>query len=53
MLTREVSFAMGYTEPKAGADLASLQTRAEEDGDECLISGQKMYCSAAQRSILK
>jgi alkylation response protein AidB-like acyl-CoA dehydrogenase len=47
MLTGEVSFAMGYTEPNAGTDLASLETRAEEDGDEYLINGQKMYCSAA------
>jgi alkylation response protein AidB-like acyl-CoA dehydrogenase len=53
MLFGEVSFAMGYTEPIAGADFASLQTRAEEDGNEYLIRGQKMYCSAAQRSILK
>ena len=37
MLTGEVSFAMGYTEPIAGADLTSLQTRAEEDSNEYLI----------------
>ncbi len=47
MLTGEVSFAMGYTEPSGGTDLASLQTRAKEDGDEFVINGQKMYCSAA------
>ena len=47
MLTGEVTFAMGYTEPSGGTDLASLQTRAQEDGDEYVINGQKMYCSAA------
>lgn len=47
MLTGEVSFAMGYTEPSGGTDLASLQTRAQEDGDDYVINGQKMYCSAA------
>lgn len=47
MLTGEVSMAMGYTEPTGGTDLASLQTRAQADGDEYVINGQKMYCSAA------
>ena len=47
MLTGDVTFAMGYTEPSGGTDLASLQTRAQEDGDEYVINGQKMYCSAA------
>ena len=47
MLTGEITFAMGYTEPTGGTDLASLQTRAQADGDDFLINGQKMYCSAA------
>src|SRR5688572_24824389 len=47
MLTGEVSFAMGYTEPTGGTDLASLKTRAEEDGDFYVINGQKMFTSAA------
>jgi 3-oxocholest-4-en-26-oyl-CoA dehydrogenase alpha subunit len=47
MLTGEVTFAMGYTEPSGGTDLASLQTRAQEDGDDYVINGTKMYCSSA------
>jgi alkylation response protein AidB-like acyl-CoA dehydrogenase len=43
----EVIFALGYTEPSGGTDLASLKTRAEADGDEYVINGQKMFTSAA------
>ncbi|MGP0032092.1 MAG: acyl-CoA dehydrogenase family protein [Acidimicrobiales bacterium] len=48
ILRGEVHFAIGYTEPSAGTDLASLQTRAVRDGDEYVIDGQKIYTSAIQ-----
>lgn len=48
ILRGEVHFAIGYTEPNAGTDLASLQTRAVRDGDEYVITGEKLYTSAIQ-----
>ena len=48
ILRGEVHFSIGYTEPSAGTDLASLQTRAVRDGDEYVINGQKIYTSAIQ-----
>ena len=47
VLRGEMNFAIGYTEPNAGTDLASLQTRATRDGDEWVINGQKIYTSSA------
>lgn len=41
--TGEVEFALGYSEPQAGSDLASLEIRAEDKGDHFLINGQKMF----------
>ena len=43
LLTGEIIFALGFTEPQAGADLAGLQCRAVRDGDEFVINGQRMY----------
>ena len=48
ILRGEVHFSIGYTEPSAGTDLASLRTRAVHDGDEYVINGQKIYTSAIQ-----
>lgn len=47
LISGEFSFALGFTEPQAGADLASLQCRAVRDGDYYVINGQKMYTSSA------
>jgi alkylation response protein AidB-like acyl-CoA dehydrogenase len=48
ILKGEIHFAIGYTEPNAGTDLAALRTRAVRDGDEYVIDGQKIYTSAIQ-----
>lgn len=43
----DMLFAYGLTEPDAGADLASVKTRAERDGDVLRINGAKRFCSGA------
>jgi alkylation response protein AidB-like acyl-CoA dehydrogenase len=47
ILAGEVHFAIGYSEPMAGTDLASLQTRAVRNGDEYVVNGTKMFTSGA------
>ena len=47
ILAGELHFSIGYTEPNAGTDLASLRTAAVKDGDEWVINGQKIYTSLA------
>ena len=47
ILKGEIHFAIGYTEPEAGTDLAALKTKAVRDGDEYVINGQKIFTSLA------
>lgn len=48
ILAGEVHFAIGYTEPDAGTDLAALRTRAQRDGDEYVVTGNKVFTTGAE-----
>ncbi|HEY3670108.1 MAG TPA: acyl-CoA dehydrogenase family protein [Acidimicrobiia bacterium] len=49
-LAGEIIFALGYTEPDSGSDVAAAKTRAVRDGDDWIIEGQKMFTTLAHEA---
>ncbi len=49
-LNGEILICLGYSEPDSGSDVASVSTRAERDGDEWVINGQKMFTTLAHEA---
>ncbi|WP_244927809.1 acyl-CoA dehydrogenase [Nocardioides sp. W7] len=50
ILEGDVHFAIGYSEPDAGTDLASLRTTARRDGDHFIVNGQKMWTTGGHQA---
>ena len=47
ILNAEIEFAVGYSEPDAGSDAAAMRLKAERDGDEWILNGQKIWTTSA------